>query len=91
MRDPGGGGANYKPTLSGSTYVDNGYAAFTTIALPLINTLLGDGKQAVLTVGCITSATAAVFLDSMGTAAGRDAYKKSISDRVDQIAALPNG
>lgn len=90
LRDPGGAGANYKPALSGSTYVDNGYASFTTIALPLINILLGDGKHAVLTVGGITPATASVFLDGMATAAGRGAYKKSIGDRVDQIAALSN-
>jgi hypothetical protein len=90
LRDPGGNGAHYLPALSGSTYVDNGYATFTGIALPLINTLLGDGKHAVLTIGGITPASASVFLDSMATPAGRDAYKKSIGDRVDQIAALSN-
>lgn len=31
LRDPGG---SYRPALSGGSYVDDGYAAFTSIALP---------------------------------------------------------
>ena len=87
LRYPGGNGSQYKPALSGADYVDDAYAAFTSIALPLINTLLGDGKYAVLGA----APPGSIFLDSMTTLSGRDAYKKSISDRVDQISALPNG
>lgn len=90
LRDPGGNGTSYQPTLSGGNYVDGGYAAFTSIALPSINTLLGDGKHVVQKIGGLVPATASVFLDSMATLAGRNAYKKSISDRIDQIAALSN-
>ena len=90
LRDPGSNGTSYQPVFSGGNYTDGGYAAFTSIALPSIDALLADGKHVVQKMGGITPATAAVFLDSMATTTGRDAYKKSISDRVDQIAALPN-
>lgn len=91
LRDPGGNGTSYQPVLSGGSYVDGGYAAFTSIALPSIDALLAEEKHAVLKIGGILPATAGVFLDSMATTAGRAAYQASISDRVDQIAALPNG
>ena len=87
LRYPGGNGSQYRPALSGATYVDEAASSFTSIALPLINTLLGDGKYAVLGAG----PPGALFLDSMTTASGRDAYKKSIASRIDQIAALTNG
>lgn len=91
FRDPGSNGTSYQPVVSGSGYVDGGYAAFTSTALPAIDALLAEDKHAVQKIGGITPATAGVFLDSMATTAGQDAYRQSIRDRIDQIAALPNG
>ena len=90
LRDPGGNDTSYQPQLTGNVYTDSGYDAFTNLALPSINELLGEGKHVVQKIGGVTPATATIFLDSMATTSGRDAYKKSINDRVDQIAALSN-
>ena len=90
LRDPGGNGTSYQPQLTGDVYTDGGYNAFTNLALPSINELLGEGKHVIQKIGGVTPATATIFLNSMATISGRDAYKKSINDRVDQIAALSN-
>jgi len=88
LRDPGGPNTNYRPALSGSGYVDDGYATFTTLALPELQSLLSQGQYAVVTIGGNTPGGATVFLDSMATTAGRDAYRLAIQNRVDAIAAL---
>lgn len=88
LRDPGGGASNYKPAVSGSGYVDNGFSVFTTLAMPEIQNLLNQDRYAVVTIGGLTPGGASVFLDSMATTAGRDTYRLAIHNRVDAIAAL---
>lgn len=90
LRDPGGNGTNYQPVLTGGVYTDSGYNNFTSKALPVINELLGLGQPAVVTVGGLSGASSTVFLDGMASAAGREAYRKAIHDRVDGIRALTN-
>jgi hypothetical protein len=88
LRDPGGPNTHYRPAVSAGGYVDDGYAAFTTLALPELQSLLNQGQYAVITAGGSTPAGASVFLDSMATTAGRDAYRLAIQNRVDAIASL---
>jgi hypothetical protein len=88
LRDPGGPNTNYRLAVEGGGYVDNGFAAFTAMALPEIQSLLSQGRYAVVTVGGSTPAGASVFLDSMAATAGRDAYRLAIQNRVDAIAGL---
>lgn len=88
LRDPGSASTNYKPELVNGTYVDNGYAPFQSIAIPEIDTLLSQSKNAVVTVGGLTPGTAGVFLDGISTQAGYDAYRTAITNRIDSIAAL---
>jgi len=90
LRDPGGNGTNYQPVLVSGLYTDSGYSSFTSKALPAINELLGLGQPAVVTIGGISGGGAAVFLDGMANAAGREAYRKAIHDRVDGIRSLAN-
>ncbi len=88
LREPGGGGTNYQIAASGGGYIDTGLTAFTTKAVPAISDLLANDRYAVVTIGGISGAGGTLFLDSMATTAGRDAFKKAIHDRVDAIAAL---
>lgn len=88
LRDPGGSNTNYRPVFTGGGYVDDGYTAFSTLALPELQSLLGQGQYSVVTVGGNTPSSASVFLDSMATPAGRETYRLAIQNRVDAIASL---
>lgn len=90
LRDAGGNGTNYQPVLMGGVYTDGGYSNFASKALPAIDELLGLGQPAVVTIGGLGGESSAVFLDGMAGAAGREAYRKAIHDRVDGIRALTN-